>query len=200
MYFAVTDLYRVRLFRPGHYVVPEIRLQTYTNVTTGSLDSQASVQQPSKAPPMGRALRILLGLVLIGYTVPVYFRIPIRLAVGAWLLGLGLIGVYSLIHIVVSRRVVAFGPFLGAVVANGLLIALYVAGGSGLPILGHGEGQLAAVTFFGISLVVAGVRGAPGCELMAIPGLLFGKHTELACVIFSPLDKLERKLRSKRAV
>src|SRR5439155_14450492 len=112
----------------------------------------------------------------------------------------GLIGVYSFIHIVVSRRIVAFGPFLGAIVANGLLVALYIAGGSGLPILGHGKGQLAAVTFFGVSLVVAGVRATPGCEVMAIPGVFFGKHTELACPIFSPLDKLERKLQSKPGV
>jgi len=172
----------------------------YTKVTTGPLDSQALVQQPRKAPPMGRVLRILLGLALIVYTVPVYFQVPIGFAVGAWLLVLGLIGVYSLIHIVVSRRLVAFGPFLGAIVANGLLVALYVAGASRLPILGHGRGQLAAVTFLGVALVVAGVRAAPGCELMAIPGIFFGKHTELACLIFSPLDKLERKLRSKRGV
>jgi len=59
---------------------------------------------------------------------------------------------------------------------------------------------LAAVTFLGISLVVAGLRAAPGCEVMAIPGLLFEKHTELVCLIFSPLDRLERKLRSKRSV
>ena len=149
---------------------------------------------------MGRVLRILLGLALMIYVTPVYFQVPVRVAVGSLLLMLALIGIYSLIHIVVSRRVVAFGPFLGAVVANGLLIALYVAGGSGLPILGHGEGQLAAVTFFGVSLIVAGVRAAPGCELMAIPGVLFGKHTELACLIFSPLDRLERKLRSNRGV
>jgi len=136
-------------------------------------------QQPRQAPPVGRVLRILLGVVL---------------------LVLGLIGLYSLIHIVVSRRIVAFGPCLGAVVANGLLVALYIAGGSGLPILGHGKGQLAAVTFFGVSLAVAGVRAAPGCEMMAIPSILFGKHTELACLIFSPFDRLERKLRSKRNV
>src|SRR5207237_7585205 len=90
--------------------------------------------------------------------------------------------------------------FLGAIVANGLLVVLYVTGASGLPILGHGKGQLAAVTFLGVSLVVAGVRAAPGCEVMAIPGVLFGKHTELACLIFSPLDRFERKLRSKRRV
>jgi len=147
---------------------------------------------------VGRVLRILLGIVLMVYVAPVYFQVPVRVAVGSSLLMLGLIGVYSLIHIVVSRRIVAFGPFLGAIVANGLLVALYVAGASGLPFLGHGKGQLAAVTFFGVSLVVAGVRAAPGCEVMAIPSLLFRKHTELACLIFSPLDRLERKLRSKR--
>ena len=156
------------------------------------------MQQTNQTPPVARVLRILLGLALIVYTVPVYFQVPMRIAVGAWLLVLGLIGVYSLIHIVVSRRMITFGPCFGAVVANGLLVALYVAGSSGLPILGRGKGQLAAVTFLGVSLVVAGVRAAPGCEVMAIPGLLFGKHTELACLIFSPLDRLERKLRSKR--
>jgi hypothetical protein len=137
---------------------------------------------------------------LIVYTVPVYFQVPMRIAVGAWLLVLGLIGLYSLIHIVVARRMVAFGPSLGAIVAMGLLVALYFAGASGLPILGRGKGQLAAVTFLGVSLLVGGVRAAPGCELMAIPGVLFGKHTELACIIFSPLDRLERKLRSKHGV
>ena len=197
---ALTDQCHAHLFRLGHYVVPEIRPPDFTKVTTASLDSQALVQQPRKAPPVGRVLRILLGLVLIAYVAPVYFQVPVRVAMGSLLLVIGLIGVYSLIHIVVSRRIVAFGSCLGAVVAFGLLVTLYVAGGSVLPILGHGKGQLAAATFLGVSLVVAGVRAAPGCELMAIPGIFFGKHTELACLIFSPLDKLERKLRSKRDV
>ena len=81
---------------------------------------------------------------------------------------------------------------------TGFLVALYVVGASRLPILGRGKGQLAAVAFVGISLVVAGVRAIPSCEPMAIPGLLFGKHAELVCLILSSLDSLERKLRSKR--
>jgi hypothetical protein len=169
-------------------------------VTESPPNSQVLPQRPRHAPPVGRALRMLLGLALMIYVMPVYFRVPVRIAVGSLLLMLVLIGVYSLIHIVVSRRIIGFGPCLGAIVANGLLVALYVAGASGLPIVGHGKGQLAAVTFFGVSLVVAGVRAAPGCEMMAIPSLLFGKHTDLACLIFSPLDKLERKLRSKHGV
>src|SRR5436190_10512597 len=198
--FAVMDRCAVHLFRRDVNLVPEIRTQDYAKVTTGSLDSKELVEQPRKAPPMGRALRILLGVVLIIYTVPVYFQVPTRLTIGAWLLVLGLVGVYSLIHIVVSRRIVAFGPCLGAVVANGLLIVLYVAGGSKLSIFGNGKGQLAAVTFLGLSLVVAGVRAAPGCELMAIPGLFLGKHTELACFIFSPLDRSETRSRRERDV
>jgi len=172
----------------------------YTKVTTVSLDSQTSLQQPRRAPPVGRVLRIVLGFALMVYVAPVYFQVPVRVAMGSLLLVLGLIGVYSLIHIVVSRRIVDFGSCLGAVVAFGLLVTLYIAGASVLPILGHGKGQLAAATFLGISLLVAGVCAAPGCELMAIPGVFFGKHTELACLIFSPLDKLERKWRSKHGV
>jgi peptidoglycan/LPS O-acetylase OafA/YrhL len=156
--------------------------------------------RPDKAPPVGRLLRILLGLVLMVYVAPLYFRVPVRVAEGSLLLMLGLIGVYSLIHIVVSRHIVPFGPSLGAVVALGLLVALYVLGASGSPTLGHGKGELAVLTFLGVSLVVAGVRAVPGCELMAIPGVFFGKDTELACLIFSPLDRLERKLRSQRDV
>jgi peptidoglycan/LPS O-acetylase OafA/YrhL len=155
------------------------------------------LQKPRRAPPVGRVLRVLLGLVLIAYVTPVYFQVPARIAVDSLLLILGLIVVYSLIHILASRRIVQFNSCLGSVLGLGLLVALYVAGGSGSPILGRGKGQLAAVTFLGISLVVAGVRGLPGCELLAISGLFFRENTELACLIFSPLDRLERKLRSK---
>ena len=146
---------------------------------------------------MGRALRILLGLLLLAYVTPVYFRVPARVAVGSLLLILGLIGAYCLIQILVSRPIVPFNSFLGVVVATGLLVGLYAAGASKLPIFSRGKGELAAVTFLGISLLVAGVRAVPGCELMAIPGLFFRKDAELACLIFSPLDRLERKLRGK---
>jgi hypothetical protein len=169
-------------------------------VTKNSLESPASLGEPHRAPPVGRALRVLLGLVLLGYVTPVYFRVPSRIAMGSLLLTLGLFGAYCLIQILVSRQIVPFNSFFGVVVATGLLAGLYAAGASKLPIFGRGKGELAAVTFLGISLVVAGVCAAPGCELMAIPGVFFGKHTELACLIFSPLDKLERKLRSKRGV
>jgi hypothetical protein len=149
------------------------------------------------APPLGRALRVLLGVLLMVYVTPVYFRVPWRVSVSVLLLMLGLIGAYSLIHIFISRELTAFGPPLGAFAAVGLLVALCVLSWPALAILGRGEGELAAGTFLGISLLIAGWRGAPGCELMAIPDLFFGKHTNMPCLIFSPLDWLERKLRRK---
>jgi hypothetical protein len=167
-------------------------------VTKSSFESQAFLQGARRAPPVGRALRVLFGLALIAYVTPVYFRVRAPVAVGSLLLVLGLIAVYTLIDIVAARRIIiAFSPRLATVAAHGLLFVLYVAGASRLPILGHGRGQLAVVTFLAISLVVAGVRALSGCELMAIPGVFFRKDTELACLVFSPLDKLERKLRGK---
>jgi hypothetical protein len=163
-----------------------------------SLDSQASSQPARVAPPVGRTLRILVGLVLLVEVVPVYFHVDARLALGALLLMLALLVIYSLLHVVVSRRLVAFGPSLGAIVGLGILVALYLAGGPGAPLLGRGEGELAAGTLLGLSLVVAGVRADPGCEVMALPNALFRTHAELACLVFSPLDRLERKWRNKR--
>ena len=153
-------------------------------------------EQPRRAPPFGRALRALLGLVLIAYVAPVYFRVPLRVVVGSLVLILGFIIVYSLIF--TSLRLI--GSVLGSILTHGLIVALYIAGISRLPILGSGKNQLAAVTFLAISLVVAGLRALPGCELMAIPALFFRAETDVACPIFSPFDKLERKLRRKNRV
>jgi len=138
----------------------------------------------------------VLGVVLIAYVAPVYFRVPLRVAVGSLVLVLGFIAVYSLI--LVSLRLI--GAVLGSILMHGLIVAVYIAGISRLPVLGGGKGQLAAVTFLGISLVVAGIRALPGCELMAIPALFFRMETDLACPIFSPFDKVERKLRGKNGV
>ena len=49
-----------------------------------------SAQQARQAPPVGRALRILLGLALMVYVAPVYFKVPVRVSVGSLLLNVGL--------------------------------------------------------------------------------------------------------------
>jgi hypothetical protein len=168
-------------------------------VTSASLDPHPP-QPHRRAPPVGRALRVLLGLVLLVQVVPAYFRVDLSVAAGALLLILVLIGLYMLIHVMLSQRASRMSTNLGAVVAAGILVALYLAGGRGSLIFGRGEGALASVTFLSLSLVVAGVRADPGCEVMSIPAIFLRKHTDVACLIFSPFDRLERTLRRRRAV
>jgi hypothetical protein len=166
-------------------------------VNEDSSNLNGTGEETRRAPPVGRALRLLFGVALIVYVTPVYFRLPSQVFVGSLLLMLGLVVAYCAVHIVVARRIVGLSPYFGAVLVHALLVALYVAGFFPAPVVGGGNGQLAAITFLGISLVIAGVRGIAGCELMAIPDLFLRKDVELACLIFSPLDKLERRLRIK---
>ncbi len=115
----------------------------------------------------------------MAYVTPVYFRIPLRTSVSVVLLIIGLIGIYSLIHIFISRRIIGFGPRLGAFTAVGLLVVLCVLSWPAVAILGRGEGELAVVTFLGMSLLIAAWQAAPGCELMAIPAQVISKNQEL---------------------
>src|SRR5437867_12726498 len=61
----------------------------YTAMNAASVDSQGASQPSRKAPPVGRALRIVIGLLLMIQVVPVYFHVDARLALGALLLMLG---------------------------------------------------------------------------------------------------------------
>jgi hypothetical protein len=148
-----------------------------------------------RALPFGRALRLLLGIILMAYLIPIYGRLGVSFLFRTVLLILALLAAYSFIHLLASRSLLGFNSWLGTALANTLLIAVYLAGGLGGLFFGKGEGQLAAGTFLAISLLLAGVRGDAGCELMSIPGALFAKRSQLGCVVFSPVDWLERKLR-----
>jgi hypothetical protein len=57
-----------------------------------------------------------------------------------------------------------------------------------------GAGQVGALTFLAISLILAGLRGDSGCEVMALPNALFGRPCHLACIVFLPLDSVEKRL------
>jgi hypothetical protein len=112
--------------------------------------------------------------------------------------GAALVAFYMLLHRLVSTRPAGFGPWLGPIIALVPLVLVYVLGVGGGPIWGAGEGQLGALTFIGLSLVVAGLRGDRGCEVMAIPNALTGKNSHLACLLFSPVDRWEQRSSSNR--
>ena len=76
---------------------------------------------------------------------------------------------------------------LGAILAFGPFLAVFLLGYGGPAATG-------ALTFLSVSLILAAIRADPGCEVMTIPAIFSGKHTHLACLLFSPIDWCERKM------
>jgi hypothetical protein len=138
-----------------------------------------------KAGLWGRGLRLLLGALILFIVVPVYFILPADVLIAFLLLFLGLVLLYILLDILIVNYLPDINPILGAVLAN-LPVLLMV-------LLGRNAVQLSALSFLAISLVLIGLRGDPGCELMSLPGLIFKRQTRLPCFFFSPIDWLEKK-------
>jgi len=52
----------------------------------------------------------------------------------------------------------------------------------------------AAITFYGLSLLLAAVRGYAGCEILAASNWLLRRDDQVGCVVFSPIDAVEAHL------
>lgn len=135
---------------------------------------------------MGRKLRFLLGAWLIVLVVPYW-----RAASGSSILTtlaiiLGLLVLYIFVHIGLLKYLPGLNRWFGALLAWVPVMLVFVLGGA--------HGRVGVSTFASLSLILAGVRGDPGCEVMSIPALIFKKHTHLLCILFSPIDWLEAKI------
>jgi hypothetical protein len=93
---------------------------------------------------------------------------------------------YAVVHFVVGRYGAHLNRWLGAAVAVTPVVFLFALGG---PV-----GRVAAVAYIGVSLSVQAIRGDGGCEVLAIPTLAFGRRTHLMCLLFSPIDWVEKHL------
>ena len=51
--------------------------------------------------------------------------------------------------------------------------------------------------FFGVSMLVAAGRGQAGCEVVALPNVLFGREDRVSCVLYGPLDAVESAHRER---
>lgn len=49
--------------------------------------------------------------------------------------------------------------------------------------------------FYGVSMLLAAVRGYAGCEVLAISNALLRRDDQVGCLLFSPIDAVERRLR-----
>ena len=56
-----------------------------------------------------------------------------------------------------------------------------------------------ALLFYGVSLLLAAVRGYAGCEILAISNWLLRRDDQVGCVVFNPLDAVESRSRQAKA-
>lgn len=124
---------------------------------------------------------------------PVYFDADWGYGMRSLGIVAGLVVFYTVMHLVVSRLVPSLNRWFGALLAIAPVFLVWLFGQGGGPLFGQGEGGTGAITYIGISLLIDALRADAGCEVMAIPGLIFGNRTHLACIVFSPIDAIEKQ-------
>jgi hypothetical protein len=54
----------------------------------------------------------------------------------------------------------------------------------------------AALVFYGASMLLAAARGYGGCEVLAISNWILRRDDQIGCLVLSPIDDYERRLKS----
>ena len=148
-------------------------------------------ERTNKAGPIGRTLRLIVAIWLVIIDVPVLLEAGGSYNLRTLGLVLALTLFYILMHIVVSRSLRNLDRWFGAILAFTPVFLVWFFGQGGGPLFGQGEGGTAAITYIALSLLIDVVRADSGCEVMAIPGLILGNRTHLACIAFCPIDAME---------
>ncbi len=138
------------------------------------------------AKPVGRVLRLLMGMALTIHAAQHIIAGETTLNLQAAGIVLGLLLVYTVVLLAISRFVPSINAWLGAVIALAPAILVFALLDPSL--------RFSVVLFIGVSLVVTAIRADGGCEVMTLPGMLMGKRTHLVCIVFSPLNWIEDKL------
>jgi hypothetical protein len=155
---------------------------------------------------IGTAARVVLGLafLLLGVTggrvsvmhgqVGIAFE-PISVAVG-------LVGFTAVVLAwqwlrarVAPTRLEATGP--GSTALNILILAALLLTPWYAPPLSFTS--VAALVFYGASMLLAALRGYSGCEVTAISNWILGRDDQVGCLVLSPVDDLERRVRGSSA-
>jgi hypothetical protein len=51
--------------------------------------------------------------------------------------------------------------------------------------------------FYGLTLLVAALRGQPGCEATVLPNLILNRDDQIGCPMFTPIDRAEARARRR---
>ena len=146
---------------------------------------------PQRTGKVGRVARLVLGVGLTIIALPVYFEAGREYILASLALALGLVAFYTAVHLALSPLLARLNRWIGAIVVVAPVLLVWYFGQGGGPLFGEGEGGTAAITFLAVSFFVDFARGSAGCEVMALPGLLFGKRANLPCLLLFPIDDAE---------
>jgi hypothetical protein len=139
----------------------------------------------------GTAARLLVGGILVGSVV--YGHVTGGFHLGPWLLGL--VGFPALVLAWqwwrARRRsgpLRATGPVAHAV-NFAVVLALYLTSWYAPALSVTSD---AALLFYGSSMLLAAARGYAGCEVLAVSNWLLRRDDQIGCVVFAPVDHLDR--------
>ncbi|HKW04098.1 MAG TPA: hypothetical protein VJN71_02250 [Nitrososphaerales archaeon] len=159
--------------------------------------------------PFGRVSRLLLGGFLLLLALPFYFSVGrvIELFGSTYSsdyasifltlsIAFGFLALYLVIHRVSMSYFRNINKYVGAIIANSPPLAVFIISA----VSGFGSGVIAVFTYLGIAMLLAGWREDQGCEVMSPANAIFRRQTHFACIVFSPIDWAESKIktRSKR--
>jgi len=139
--------------------------------------------------PVGRILRLLLGIFFVTEVYPVYRDVTWEGVIIRASFAIGLVLFYVLLHMIVVKYLLRVNRIIGAILAFGPFLTVFFLGYGGPAATG-------ALTFIATSLIMAAIKADSGCEVMSLPAIILGKHTHLACLLFSPIDFIESSLKN----
>lgn len=142
-------------------------------------------QVDARTRPVGRILRFALGAFLVAMLIRSVIDASSDLMAWTAFVVFALIAFYTLTHLLVMRFLPNINPYLGTVLALGPAIAVFILTGA--------AGQMGVTGYIGGSLLLDAITADLGCEVMALPGLIFRQRTHLCCLLFSPIDWLENR-------
>lgn len=165
-----------------------------TNPKAASDANDQAARASRDIGPLGTAMRLILGVLLVGIIVDGQIASARHLTPITWLLGLlGFPALVLLWHIWRIRRNQArfsdTSP-LSFVLSLALPLAAYFIGWLVPPLWFTSD---ATLIFVGSSLVLAALRGSAGCEFLALSNWILRRTDQLACAVFTPIDTLDRR-------
>jgi hypothetical protein len=132
--------------------------------------------------PIGTTVRVLAAVTLLVLAVVLGIE-PVDLVLGLVVFPLAMVAISLIWERVLGHPLRFTG--VGGILANcAVIVALFA-----VPYT-----TVAAALFYGVSLLVAGWRGAPHCEATILSNLILRHDDQIGCPTMTPLDAWEARL------